>query len=271
MSLEKTMTGTTTSESASDAMSQRRRPLLRHGSSARMSDVASGEAALVLTSPPYFPPALADVLREGPDAQGDLDALEHAVRTYAWSFRPVFDECMRILEPGGRLVMQTRDVRLRQVLVPVESIHRQLAEAAGLQTYSRHAWRARQVTLPRRRMTAALGSAMGPMPIEPDAFLVMRKPGELWMGEPTAGDVDLLTRDVMVTPAGRLPARHPHQAPICVLQAMIRTYSRTGDLVVDPFAGGGTSLRCAVELGRRAIGYDVDDRALSLARVNLSH
>jgi hypothetical protein len=265
------MTGTMPSESALEATPQWNRALLRHGSSARMAEVAPGEAALVLTSPPYFPPALADELAQGPDAQADLHSLEHAIRAFAWSFRPVFDECMRVLRPGGRLVMQTRDVRLRQVLVPVESIHRQLAEAAGLQTYARHAWRAQQVTLPRRRMTAALGSALGPMPVEPDAFLVMRKPGDVWLGEPTLADAALLTQDVMVTPTGKLPARHAHQAPICILQAMIRTYSRPGDLVVDPFAGGGTSLRCAVELGRRAVGYDVDEGALSLARINLAH
>ena len=239
------------------------------GTGASMFELADRSVALVMTSPPYFPPAIDAVLVQGPPADADLVALGDTVCEFAWSLRPVFDECVRVLAPGGRLVMQTRDVRLRHVRVPVELIHRNLAEAAGLQLYSRHAWRSQRTTMSRRRMAAALEALVGPISPDADAFLVFRMPGPFWLGDPTPQDIDLLRRDVMLTPAGRMPARHPHQAPLPVLRAMIRAHSRPGDLVVDPFAGGASSLRIAVELGRSAWGCEINPATLELARYNL--
>ena len=45
--------------------------------------------------------------------------------------------------------------------------------------------------------------------------------------------------------------------PAYVVWNLLQRYTREGDLVVDPFCGGGTSLDVARELGRRALGYDV--------------
>ncbi len=52
--------------------------------------------------------------------------------------------------------------------------------------------------------------------------------------------------------------RHPYQSPANVIRRFVALYSAAGDLVVDPFAGGGTTLRVATALGRRAIGYEID-------------
>jgi adenine-specific DNA-methyltransferase len=45
--------------------------------------------------------------------------------------------------------------------------------------------------------------------------------------------------------------------PSYVIWNLLQRYTREGDLVVDPFCGGGTTLDVARELGRRALGYDV--------------
>jgi DNA modification methylase len=44
--------------------------------------------------------------------------------------------------------------------------------------------------------------------------------------------------------------------PAYVVWNLLERYTREGDLVVDPFCGGGTTLDVARELGRRALGYD---------------
>ena len=45
--------------------------------------------------------------------------------------------------------------------------------------------------------------------------------------------------------------------PAYVIWNLLERYTREGDLVVDPFAGGGTTLDVAREGKRRALGYDV--------------
>lgn len=58
--------------------------------------------------------------------------------------------------------------------------------------------------------------------------------------------------------------------PLDVMRAIVRDYSRPGDLVVDPFAGSGTTaLACAIE-GRRCITSEQDQRHYEIARKRLS-
>ncbi len=53
-----------------------------------------------------------------------------------------------------------------------------------------------------------------------------------------------------------LPA-YEGKTPAYVLWNLITRYTREGDLVVDPFAGGGTTVDVARSLGRKALGYDL--------------
>ncbi len=53
------------------------------------------------------------------------------------------------------------------------------------------------------------------------------------------------------------------------MQAIVRDYTRPGDLVVDPFAGGGTTaLACAIE-GRRCITSEMDEITFAKAKARL--
>lgn len=53
--------------------------------------------------------------------------------------------------------------------------------------------------------------------------------------------------------------------PLWLMRAIVSDYSRPGDLVLDPCAGGGTTLVAAVELGRRAIGCEPDAGRYAIA------
>lgn len=51
---------------------------------------------------------------------------------------------------------------------------------------------------------------------------------------------------------------HPMQKSVDALKPLIDAYTRRGDLVLDPFAGSGTSLVAARELERRYLGIEID-------------
>lgn len=53
--------------------------------------------------------------------------------------------------------------------------------------------------------------------------------------------------------------------PLRLMSAIIRDYSRPGDIVMDPFMGSGTTLRAAKDLGRKAIGIDIEEEACEIA------
>ena len=54
-----------------------------------------------------------------------------------------------------------------------------------------------------------------------------------------------------------IPKIHPTQKPIKVLKRLIEIFTDYGDVVIDPVAGSGTTLRAAAELGREAYGFEI--------------
>ena len=52
---------------------------------------------------------------------------------------------------------------------------------------------------------------------------------------------------------------HPTQKPIAALLPLIEAFSAPGDLVLDPFAGSGSTLVAARQLGRDWLGIEIDD------------
>lgn len=59
---------------------------------------------------------------------------------------------------------------------------------------------------------------------------------------------------------------HPTQKPFNILKHLIRTFTDKGDVVIDPCAGSGSTLRCAYELDRNSYGFEVDRKFYNLAK-----
>lgn len=67
--------------------------------------------------------------------------------------------------------------------------------------------------------------------------------------------------------------RHPTEKDVSIVQPLIESFSRPGDVVLDPFAGSGSTLVAAALAGRRYLGIELEagycDVACGwLARVN---
>ena len=63
---------------------------------------------------------------------------------------------------------------------------------------------------------------------------------------------------------------HPCQLPIHLLERLILMSSDEGDLVLDPFNGTGTTAIAAKRLGRKYIGFDIDNNYVNITKNKLS-
>ena len=72
-----------------------------------------------------------------------------------------------------------------------------------------------------------------------------------------------------VTPIAA-PEGHPTAKPLSIMRDWVNLFSDSGDTILDPFAGSGTTLRAAVDNGRRAIGIELNEAYCELIAKRLS-
>jgi len=63
---------------------------------------------------------------------------------------------------------------------------------------------------------------------------------------------------------------HPTQKPEALIERMILSSSQEGDLVVDPFAGSGTTLRVCQQLNRRCVGIEINPDYIRIIKERLA-
>ncbi len=71
--------------------------------------------------------------------------------------------------------------------------------------------------------------------------------------------------DVWCLPTSSGKNGHGAEFPLALAGRCIALTSRTGDLVLDPFVGSGTTAIAAAELGRRFVGYDISKKYIDAA------
>lgn len=68
-----------------------------------------------------------------------------------------------------------------------------------------------------------------------------------------------------------VPKIHPNQKPVNLLKRLIELYTDCGDVVIDPCAGSGSTLRAAYESGRKSYGFEVSKPAYTAAKNMMLH
>jgi site-specific DNA-methyltransferase (adenine-specific) len=91
----------------------------------------------------------------------------------------------------------------------------------------------------------------------------LRRPFELAESGPTSDLWDF-------APVMSHPGKHPCEKPLSMLRHMLATSSRLESTVLDPFAGSGATLLACKELGRRAVGIELEERWCEAAAKRLS-
>lgn len=136
------------------------------------------------------------------------------------------------------------------------------------------------------RPALVFGSWKRPRPAETRMVLVWDTLGALGMGDlslpwkPAHQEIYVLgdgftgrrTSDVLSFPPVQSMAKngrvHPHQKPVDLMRELIKKCPP--GVIVDPFMGSGSTLRAAKDLGREAIGVEIEERYCEVAVQRLS-
>lgn len=78
-------------------------------------------------------------------------------------------------------------------------------------------------------------------------------------------------KNYMITSNGSCykTTNHPTEKPLSLLKHLIEIHTDKNDLILDPFAGSGTSIQSARELGRKYIGIEINPEYIKLIEKRL--
>ena len=243
---------------------------LIHGDSNNMSLIRDSEAAFVLTDPPYFPRDVEELLFLRRKTQQNPEMIWNRVVEFAETIRNVFKEMARVAGQTGIIAIETKDIRYGNYLLPLAGLHERLAMEAGL-------WLRTKILIDPANRNPQHAPIFQTAP-EVGSFRTFDCSQVLIFGakdfitrtgralETTLPPItELMDPRWRVAVAGK-NRTHPHQSPPEMIRRLIMLFTTPGELVVDPFAGSAQTLRMASELGRRAIGYEIDEGQIKLNR-----
>jgi site-specific DNA-methyltransferase (adenine-specific) len=245
-----------------------------HGDSRRMDRVADGSVALVVTSPPYF---------AGKQYEEELEkeGVPSSYLEYLQMLTDVFAECVRTLEPGGRIAVNVANLGRKPYRSLSADVIRILEHDLGLLLRGELIWQKGEGA----SGSCAWGSfrsAANPVLRDISERVIVASKGRFDRARPAkqraaeglphestvlTEDFLALTLDVWSIPAeSARRVGHPAPFPVELPEQLIRLYTYKDDLVLDPFMGSGSSLVAAARLGRRYVGYDLDPDYVEIAR-----
>ncbi|HUY64502.1 MAG TPA: site-specific DNA-methyltransferase [Acidimicrobiales bacterium] len=243
------------------------------GDARNMGEVEDASVALVVTSPPYFAgKEYEEALGEGHVPGSYLDYLQ--------MLTDVFAECVRTLEPGGRIAVNVANLGRKPYRSLSADVIGILQDQLGLLLRGEVVW----VKARGANGSCAWGSFRSPAnPVLRDVSerVVIASKGRfdramsakkrqsmgLAHGISTTKDefVEATTDVWEMAAESATRVGHPAPFPLQLPLRLIELYTYVDDLVLDPFMGSGTTAVAAVRSGRRYVGYDTESGYVRLA------
>jgi modification methylase len=236
---------------------------------ARKMDFLSDESVhLVITSPPYWN------LKRYNEIENQLGHIDN-YDVFLTELDKVWSHCYRALVPGGRLVCIVGDVCLsrrnngRHYVVPLHADICVHCRKIGFDNLNPIIWhKISNASFEANKFSKFLGK-----PYEPNAvikndiefILLQRKPGayrkptdvQRRLSKIQKDDFNNWFRQIWTIP-GASTREHPAPFPLKIVDRLVQMFSFTGDTVLDPFCGTGTTLIAALKNNRNSMGIEID-------------
>lgn len=231
--------------------------------------IPSESVHLVVTSPPY---ASLIHYSDGANQLGSIVSYE----AFLQELDRVWAECLRVLVPGGRIACVVGDVCLsrraagRHHVLPLAGDIQVRARKIGFDNLNPIHWaKVANIKLEASKSSVFLGKPNLPNGIvknDVEHILLLRKPGGYRSPTKSQEKLSFIPTDDYVRwysgiwsdIKGQRRTTHPAPFPVEIPARLIRMFSFTGDVVLDPFAGTGTSAVAAIRYGRNSISIDVE-------------
>ena len=271
-----------------------------------MSAIEDDTIDLVLTDPPYFIDGMDgdwshDGLRNRRDRNktGCVGGLPGGMKfdpkqgcRLQKFMEPIADEWMRVAKPGAFVLAFSQNRLAHRMACAIED--------AGFEVRDLYAWRyegqckafsqthfvERQKLSKRektRRIKALEGRKSPQLKPQMEAVIMAQAPRDgtyvdNWLKH-GVGLVDMSDNILepgrcpgTVMPAPKPKERYGHMTvkPVELLRHMIRLFTKPDSLVLDPFAGSGSTGVAAAEEGRRFIGFELDPEMAEVANARLA-
>ena len=247
-----------------------------------MTELENSSVALSITSPPYWNAIDYDIHA--------ADKSKHyRTRTYSEGYtnyeeyldwlEGVFNEVFRVTKPGGFCAIIIGTVLLEGKLYPVPFDLTSRLTRTKWDFHQDIIWHKCTAGVKRAGVTI-----QQPYPgyyypnIMNEYILIFRKPGEkiyLDRSEDVKSAAaypidDLFTKEIAnniwhIAPVPPDHIDHPAPFPEEIPYRLITMYSYLSELVLDPFAGSGQTMKVAKHLGRQYAGYEVIQKYVDLA------
>ena len=250
-------------------------------SSQDMSEIPSESVNLIITSPPYW--TLKDY-----DNDDQIGTGSSSYESYINELNKVWTECVRVLAPDGKICINIMPFLLtgkaakfdrRETRIVLDDLTKFMASTEQMYQFGLYIWDKRKIVR---------FSSFGSYPYPANIFStypyewisIFAKKGKRKKVDQKIKDKSKLTvkewQDWAINsiwemqPAKAKSEEHPAPFPEELPKRLIKLYSFFGDRVLDPFLGTGTTAKVAIEYGRNAIGYELNENYLPLIERKLS-